>query len=239
MPVKNIRHYRAREEDDEKFEGFMEKHGITSTADFMHLVAEHLDVLEAAINSSQIATKLPNGEAAENSSQIATNFSDGNSSPVGTDSGERTLSQIATRFRRSEKVLRGYEHQLTSDIFLTADLRDCKIYHVNNVRFNESVAYPSLFPEPENWTVEQRLDYFYRLENEWELYGNTCFKVRDIYDGRRDLPLDFNDAPKIKTKYGYITQVFLEYHPWYVHPDWCDFHLRRDLDHERILFPER
>ena len=243
MPVKNIRHYRAREADDEKFEAFMEKYGIASTADFMHLIADHLDALEAALNSSQIATNFQGGEGDSTLLQNEIR-SDGaaarglNSSQFETHSGGGTLSQIATRLRGSEKVLRQYERQLQPDIFLTADLGDCKVYHVNNVRFNESVKYPSIFPEPENWSVEQRMDYFHRLENEWELYGGACYGVRDFYDGRRDLPLDFNDDPKIKTKYGWITQLFLEYHPWYVHPEWCDFHLLRDLDHEQIRFPE-
>ena len=232
------RQYRAYGDDVAKIDAFMEQTGLKPAAEFMHFIAEHLDVLEAAFNSSPVATDLPEDGAAENSSQIETNFSGRNSSQLETHSGNGTLSQLATRLRGSEKVLRSYEHQLHPDIFLTADLGDCKVWHVNNVHFNESVQYPSLFPEPTNWTVEQRQDYYHRLENEWELYGNACFGVRDLYNARRDLPLDFNDDPKIKTKYGYITQLFLEYHPWYVHPEWCDFHLLRDLDHERILFPE-
>ena len=230
--------YKARPEDEEKMQAFRDKHGIPNKAAFLRFVSAHLDLLEAAFNSSPVTTDLPEDGAAENSLQIETNFSGGNSSQFGTHSGDGSLSHIATRLRGSEKALRQYEHQLQPDIFLTADLGDCKVWHVNNVRFNEGVEYPSLFPEPTNWSVEQRLDYFHRLETEGKLYGNACFGVRDLYNARRDLPLDFNDDPKIKTKYGYITQVFLEYHPWYVHPEWCDFHLLRDLDHERILFPE-
>ena len=222
MNEDNIKHFRAKTEDADKITEFMQEQGIARSTDFMHLVAEHLDAILAA----------------ENSSQIETNFSGGNSSKHETHSGGGTLSQIATRLRGTEKILRKYERQIHPDIFLTADCGDCKVYHVNNVRFNENVRYPSLFPEPTNWSVEQRMDYFHRLENEWELYGGACYGVRDFNDGRRDLPLDFNDDPKIKTKYGWITQFFLEYHPWYVHPEWCDFHLLRDLDHERIRFPE-
>ena len=230
--------YRAWAEDNEKILAWMQDHGIGSNSKFMHLVAEHLDALGAAFNSSPVATDSAEDETVENSSQIETNFSGGNSSKHETHSGGGTLSQIATRLRGTEKILRKYERQIHPDIFLTADCGDCKVYHVNNVRFNENVRYPSLFPEPTNWSVEQRMDYFHRLENEWELYGGACYGVRDFNDGRRDLPLDFNDDPKIKTKYGWITQFFLEYHPWYVHPEWCDFHLLRDLDHERIRFPE-
>lgn len=209
MPSENMSSYKANEQDDQKITEFRERHGIPNKPAFLRFVVAHLDLLEAAFNSSS----------------------------VGTDSDSTSL-QIETKLVEAERAMRKSSKQLHPDIFLTADLGDCKIYHVNNVRFNESVEYPSLFPEPTNWSVEQRQDYFHRLENEWELYGGACYGVRDFYDGRRDLPLDFNDDPKIKTKYGWITQLFLEYHPWYVHPEWCDFHLLRDLDHERIRFPE-
>ena len=231
--------YKARPEDEEKMQAFRDKHGIPNKAAFLRFVAAHLDLLEAAFNSSQVATDFQNGENPETLSQLAIR-PDG-AAADGTSLHGETKSEsagIVSAAGKSIKVLRQYERQLHSDIFLTADLGDCRIWHVNNVRFNESVEYPSLFPEPKNWSVEQRMDYYNRLSSDWELYGNACRGVKDFYDGRRDLPLDFNDAPKIKTKYGYIPQVFLEYHPWYVHPEWCDFHLLRELDHERILFPE-
>ena len=90
MNEDNIKHFRTKTEDADKITEFMQEQGIARSTDFMHLVAEHLDAILAA----------------ENSSQIETNFSIGNSSQLGTHSGDGTLSQIATRLRGSEKALR-------------------------------------------------------------------------------------------------------------------------------------
>ena len=111
MNEDNIKHFRAKTEDADRITEFMKEQGIARSTDFMHLVAEHLDAILAAENSSQIATKLSDGEGSstllQNGIRSDGAAADGNnSSPLGTHSGDGTLSQIATRLRGSEKALR-------------------------------------------------------------------------------------------------------------------------------------
>ena len=243
MEERKAKLYRAYPDDEERIAEFSSRHHIESSAQFMHFIAEHLDLIELAFNSSQLATDSIDGLATGNVSQLGTHFPAGdgsrNISPVGNNFASFDRTDLLSAVSASMAALQKFPRPLHPDIFVTADLAfDARAEHVRNVTFGIDMTFPSLFPEPVHWSLEQRQEYYNRLRAEWDLYGNAAIRVEQAYDGRRDLPEDYKDRPKIKTKYGYIPQVFLEYHPWYVHPEWCDYHLLRELDHERILFPE-